>query len=219
MGCRLYWLEETITYHHRCSLQSAWWVMLLSTTAVTNSQPLACIGFTHSAPMAGFIVLAAHLFMYSYYAHLLQYSPPFRSRSTPSRAKVITFFYAINAYQWPLSDLLIYHQCDHRTPVFPREMGRWEVVGACYIFIRCRRRCRWEELIEIHGCSVGLFIVKSSPRAPATLLTAKHKWSHRVQISDTFWSIPWPKALDLKKKRKCAEWMVINQSAEFKRSF
>lgn len=29
-----------------------------------------CFGFTHPAPAAGFIVLAAYLFMYSYYAHL-----------------------------------------------------------------------------------------------------------------------------------------------------
>lgn len=47
----------------------------------------ASFGFTHSAPLTGFIALAAYLLMYSYYAHLLQYRRPFKSRTTTPKAK------------------------------------------------------------------------------------------------------------------------------------
>ena len=59
----------------------------------------AYFGFTHSALVAGFIALAAYLFMYSYYAHPLQYRRPFRSQTAATEDELIDFFYAINAYQ------------------------------------------------------------------------------------------------------------------------
>lgn len=91
----------------------------------------AWFGFTHSAPMAGFIVLAAYLFMYSYYAHLLQYRRPFRSRTTATMAKLITFLCnkCLSVTPIWLIDLL---------PVWPPLYSispwyahSWELVGAC----------------------------------------------------------------------------------------
>ena len=46
-------------------------------------------------------------------------------------------------------------------------------MGACKIFIRCVGDDVAE--ISLEFMAVGLFIVKSTPQAVATLLTAKHK--------------------------------------------
>lgn len=59
MGYRIYWLEETITYHYRCVLQC-----VMSDAAFYHhydqQSASAYFGFTNPAPVAGFIVLAAY---------------------------------------------------------------------------------------------------------------------------------------------------------------
>lgn len=109
-----------------------------------------CLLQFHSLCTRGGFHSACCLFIYAFLVPtmLISYSAGdylglFRSRTAAVKAKLITF-YAINAFQWPISDLLIYKQCDHCPPAFPHDMVTGE---SCECMLNsykvCRRWCHW----------------------------------------------------------------------------
>lgn len=157
-------MKDTITYQYYCKC-------VMSDAAFHHHydqlSASACFGFTHSVPIAGFIVLTVYLFMYSYYAHLLQYRQPFRSRTTTTKAKLITFLCNKCLSVTPIwfTDLL---------PVWPRlsSISPWYA----HRWVRgCMLNSVWEMIVEkisLEFIVVLLVCLLSTPQAIATLLTA-----------------------------------------------